>query len=338
MNVHFLRDGTATLGPPGLRPGGAALRLPNQRVRWRLISAVAVVAAITTSLAADRSLRRTMIESTPSVLPPASGLFAPPVPATITVSAGGQRAPWATTHAEVRGSVELWKRMHLEDWNGVAVPLQEVGLDNLLRRYSQLLNNPTAWDRMSVFDWDAVPQPIRWVAYRRMVAYWSGFYDVGGEFDLPPWLVSNTLSAIVISESWLDHRARSMNRDGTWDIGLAQASAYARERIRQLHVSGVVDVSLTEADYDNPWMATRFVAMWMTLMLQESGGDLDRAVRAYNRGSGDAMDALGADYLAVVQRRLSRYVLNVAAPSSWDFVWRRSRQIIAEQSADKPWQ
>jgi hypothetical protein len=298
------------------------------------VAVIAAVAAIATATAADRWLRVTTFESMPAVSPPEIGLFAPPVVLAVTVSAPGQRAPWVATDQELRRSVELWKRMHLEDWNGVPLPLQSAALDNMLMQYAGILNNPAAWDRMTVFDWDTVPQPVRTVAYRRMVAYWAGFYDVGAEFNLAAGTVADTLAAIVMSESWFDHRARAMNRDGTWDVGLAQASSYARERLRQLNAHGAVDAALSEEDYNNPWMATRFVALWMKLMLQESGGDMERAIRAYNRGSADAMDALGATYLSTVQQRLGRYIRNVDSPSSWNHVWRRSRQAVAAGASE----
>ena len=280
----------------------------------------------------DRWLRVTTVESLPAVPTSSSQLFAPPVQLEIMVTAPRQqRAPWTTTDAELRGNDAMWKRMHLADWNLVPEPLRKEGLNNMLMRYRHTLNAPEAWDDMTVFDWDATPQPVRTVAYRRMMAYWSGYYDVGGRYDLSPGLVTETLSAIVMSESWFDHRAASVNRDGTVDVGLAQASPYARQRVRELHASGRVDVSLEESDYLNPWRATRFVALWMKLMLDETGGDLDLAVRAYNRGSADAADRFGADYLAAVQRRLNRFIRNTDAPPSWNFVWRRSRELIRAQ-------
>jgi hypothetical protein len=318
--------GTAALHEAAWQPGTRASSR-SKRLRYRY-AAAAMVAVVVGTIAFHYWLRGTTLESIPTAPVPATALFAAPIPIAVTVSAAGQRAPWIATEEEVRGGVELWKRMHLEDWNGVPLPLREAGLENMLRRYAGILNNPAAWDRMNAFDWDAVPQPVRTVAYRRMVAYWSGFYHVGSAFNLPAGAIAETLAAIVMSESWFDHRARSVNRDGTWDVGLAQASFFARERLRELHAAGRVDAALSDDDYDNPWMATRFVALWMTLMLEESDGDLDRAVRAYNRGIADAHDSLGTAYFATVQQRRSRYIWNVDAPPSWDYVWRRSREMV----------
>lgn len=322
-----------------VRPETADTHLPRTRITQPMRIpmrdlAVGVFVLLAAIWVGDQWLRATTARSVPWPLATEpSSLFAPPTVLQVMVTSRGQRAAWITTDADLRSSVEMWKRMHLEDWNLVPQPLRETGLDNMLLRFRDTLNSPAVWDTMTTLDWDTVPQPVRTVAYRRMVVYWSGFYDVGAAFDLDPGVVSETLAAIIMSESWFDHRAVAANRDGTLDVGLAQASQYARRRLRELHASGRVDASFTDSDYLNPWKATQFVALWMGLMLDEMGGDLDLAIRAYNRGSTDAGDRFGADYLAAVQRRLSRYIRNRDAPLSWDFVWRRARELLRVPTA-----
>jgi hypothetical protein len=96
-------------------------------------------------------------------------LFIDSTQVTVTFSAGKERVTWTTT---------------ADDRNRVRSPLREESLDNMLMRYRELLFTPSRWDAMTAPDWDRVPQPIRTIAYRQMAAYWAGFYDVGGRYDL----------------------------------------------------------------------------------------------------------------------------------------------------------
>jgi hypothetical protein len=252
-----------------------------------------------------------------------------PVPVTIT--AGWEKITEWTTHDAVLGDVTLWRRMHVEDWDGVPAGLRERALESMLTRYRHVLASPSTWDRMGADDWDRVPQPVRTLAYRHMAEYWSGYYGVGGAYAIPRGLMADTIAAIIMSESWFEHRAENTNRWGNRDLGVAQASDGARARMVELYDQGRADFRLSDDDYFNPWSGTRFAAFWVALVLDQVDGDLAAAIRAYHRGTTRALAGLGVQYQLGVQDRRRRYIRNDGGSAAWDYLWKRDREIRREE-------
>jgi hypothetical protein len=256
-------------------------------------------------------------------------LYIDTTPVHLTITAAWQKVSFVATRDMVLSDATLWRTMQLEDWGSVPAPLQRDGLHAVLARYSGFLSDPHVWDRLTPEDWDLVPHPIRVLAFRHMTEYWRGYYGVGDEHGIPPRLVSETLAAIVMAESWFEHRAVNTNPWGNRDVGVAQASDGARSRMRAWFHAGDVDVLLSDAHYFNPWHGTRFVAVWMKWLLDQGSGDLDFAVRAYHRGPSGAARGEGAEYLDVVRRR-RRFLRDRDHPGAWGHLQERDRRFIVD--------
>jgi hypothetical protein len=241
---------------------------------------------------------------------------------------GWRPLPIVVTGEEIRSDRHLWRETFFRNWDVLPDGVREAGLDAMWSRLEAVLEGPERWECMRDTDWDEVPQPVRAMAVLRMVEGWREHYRVGEAFGLAAERVVERLQAVAMAESWFQHRAQSLNTDGTADIGIGQASTTTRSRIRYLYVQGLSDFGLAEEEYLDPWKATRALVFWFSLLLDEAAGDLDLATRAYNVGIARALAGAGAAYLESVERREADYLRGGARRPTWQWLRERLQAIV----------
>lgn len=247
-------------------------------------------------------------------------------PVSVTITAFWQRAPKTVTVDELLTDHTLWRQMHIGDWDRVPEAFRERALSAMLDHYGRVISGPRAWIGLSVFDWDQIPQPIRALAYIRMAAYWTSHYDVGAGYADDPALAAGTVAAIIMAESWFEHRAVNVNQWGNRDLGLAGCSDGCRRTLGDMAAGGTLDFLLEDHEYFDPWNGTRVAAVWFGRELARAGGDRLLAVAAYYRGLPAARRGLGHEYAENVERLRQLYIEGVDAPPAWEFLLQEVRQ------------
>jgi hypothetical protein len=265
---------------------------------------------------------------------------APPVPqlSLVRVLSNDTRVPittttpsWKKLHEFVtvdrlRSDHTLWNRMQFRDWDSIPQAVREPALLAMINAHRDVMGGPLVWREMTPDDWDGVPQPIRAIVFLRMVWYWTIAEDVGADFGFEPVRLAPTIGAIVMAESWFEHRALNENPYGNRDLGLAQCSDPCRRTIASMAEAGEIDFAPSEAEYFNPWIAARVAVVWFERELTRASGDVELAIRAYHRGIDNALDEKGEIYLKGVLDKRERYVLKGGTSATWQFLAKELRR------------
>lgn len=275
------------------------------------------------------------------ITPPAPGIqldnvFFDQTPTLITESVGWQHISVTVPAWRLQSDRTLWLRMGLQDWDTVPGDLRHAALERLFQVYADRLGGPPVWNGMTALDWDLVPPPVRVAAVLRMIDSRVAQMAGPGVDRRTKMILSDTIAAIVMVESWFDHRAVNINPRGDRDLGLAQASAWCRATLARLYRQGLVDFNVADDEYFDPWVASRVATFWFLRMLTESDGDLGLAIRAYHRGIARARQGAGQQYLEAVMSKRVRYIRNTSAAPTWRSVFERARGGPAQRVGSSP--
>jgi hypothetical protein len=297
------------------------MRWSTPRRALALLAAVVSLAVAAAVLALYVAIPRQLVAPHPATpVPPPLWMLPDETPVEVTITASWLKVPFVTTVEALRRDAAVWRKMHFDDWDRVPSPLRDEALLRMLARYADTLSGPARWEAMSVFDWDEVPQPVRAMAFIKMVRHWTAHYAAGVAHPLTRREVADTVSAIVMIESWFEHRAVQENARGNRDLGLSQSSDYCRSALDKLSEGGWIDFRLQEEDYFDPFQATRVAVVWFDIMLDEAEGDLALAVRAYHRGISAAQRGAGQEYLENALEKRRRFIRNRDGPPAWSFL------------------
>ena len=299
------------------RSAGTHVRTAGRRRAWTVIRLTLVTALAIGAVGLHGFARHRdppAVAAPPTTLASVSNLS----PVTVTITTPSWKKVRYTVPAQALWSdFTLWRQMHFNDWDRVPVALRHPAVRAMVRAHEWVLAGPDTWREMSASDWDRIPQPIRAMAYLRMIWHWAAAENLGTAFGFPPSLLAQTVGAIVLTESWFEHRAVHENQWGNRDLGLGQCSDYCRAEIARMHEEGEISFLPSEADYMNPWIATRVATVWFRRELLLAGGDVDLAIRAYHRGQSAAMDEKGGAYLGRVRQLRERYIRAQTASPTW---------------------
>lgn len=238
-------------------------------------------------------------------------------PVSFTMTVNWNKVRLTSTAEHLASNPMFWRNMYFDDWDRLPADLRQTALSRMTARHRRVAAGPQVWSRMSAADWDLVPQPLRAVVFPRMIEHWAEAYSVTNIYHLDPEHVIDTLNAIMMAESWFEHRGINVNEWGNKDLGLGGCSNRCRRILAEMSEAGDLDFALSEEDYFNPWHATRALVVWFGLELIRSDGDIDLAVRAYHRGFKAAAGGDGLEYLSNVNRLRARYFTGDLSSPTW---------------------
>ena len=251
-------------------------------------------------------------------------------PLDVTVTRNWKKVRFESSADELTAAPSIWMEMHFGDWDRLPADVRKRGLARLRHRFINAVAGPVQWSTMTPTDWDAVPQPIRMVVFPLMIEWWVDHYALGAADGLSHRLMADTVSAIVMAESWFQHRADVVNEWGNRDVGLGQCSNRCRKDLARMAAAGLVEFAFSDDDYLNPWHATRAAVVWFGLELARAEGDVDLAIRAYHRGFNAAARGDGEEYGRNVRRLRHKYFSSTSPRSpTWQRLaaWARSNTL-----------